>query len=133
MTANGLIPGMRLLAQTTAPGGAPAPSGAPASKPGWFDFVSSPMFPLFIVIVVIYVLMFSSRRKQERQKKDLLGNIKRGDRVQTVGGILGKVVEADENKVLLKVDESSNTKIWFSRNAIHRVLGEEKSEKSETK
>ena len=85
------------------------------------------------MIIVIYVLMFTSRRKQDRQKKDLLGNIKRGDRVQTVGGILGKVVEAEESKVLLKVDESSNTKIWFSRNAIHRVLGEEKNEKSETK
>ena len=125
-----LVPGVHLLAQaaTTQPTTSPA-----AGKPGWFDFVSSPMFPLFIVIIVIYVLMFSSRRKTERQKKDLLGNIKRGDRVQTVGGVLGKVVEADADKVLLKVDESSNTKIWFSRNAIHRVLGEEKNEKSETK
>ena len=50
------------------------------------------------------------------------------DRVQTIGGILGKVVEAEETKVLLKVDESSNTKIWFSRSAIDRVLEEEKSE-----
>jgi preprotein translocase subunit YajC len=123
-----LIPGMHLLAQATS-----QPTTAPAAKPGWFDFVSSPMFPLFIVIIVIYVLMFSSRRKSERQKKDLLGNIKRGDRVQTVGGILGKVVEADADKVLLKVDESSNTKIWFSRNAVHRVLGEEKNEKSDSK
>jgi preprotein translocase subunit YajC len=122
---NGLIPGVRLLMQaTTAPAAAPSGSGRPA----WFEFFNSPMAPLFIVIIVIYVLMFTSRRKQERQKKDLLGNIKRGDRVQTVGGILGKVVEADTEKVLLKVDESSNTKIWFSRNAIHRVLGEEKSE-----
>ena len=128
-----LIPGgVHLLAQAaTQPSTSPA--GGAAGKPGWFDFVSSPMFPLFIVIIVIYVLMFSSRRKQERQKKDLLGNIKRGDRVQTVGGILGNVVQADTDKVLLKVDESSNTKIWFSRNAIHRVLGEEKNEKSETK
>ena len=49
-------------------------------------------------------------------------------RVQTIGGIIGKVVEADdEDRILVKVDETSNTKIWFTRNAIHRVLGEEKS------
>jgi preprotein translocase subunit YajC len=127
-----LLPGAHLLAQatTTQPATAPAAGGG---KPAWFEFFNSPMAPLFIVIIVIYVLMFTSRRKQDRQKKDLLGNIKRGDRVQTVGGVLGKVVEADADKVLLKVDESSNTKIWFSRNAIHRVLGEEKNEKSETK
>jgi preprotein translocase subunit YajC len=58
----------------------------------------------------------------------MLEQMKRGDRVQTIGGILGKVVEAEPEKVLLKVDESSNTKIWFSRNAIHRVLTDEKVE-----
>jgi len=48
--------------------------------------------------------------------------------VQTIGGILGTVIEAREGDVLLKVDESSNTKIRFARSAIHRVLEEEKSE-----
>ncbi len=48
--------------------------------------------------------------------------------MQTIGGELGKVVEAREDRVLLKVDESSNTKIWYTRSAINRVLGEEKAE-----
>jgi hypothetical protein len=30
-----------------------------------------------------------------------------------------------DDKILLKVDESNNTKVWFARSAIHRVLGEE--------
>ena len=54
--------------------------------------------------------------------------LKRGDRVQTIGGILGTVVETRDGEVLLKVDEGNNTKIRFSRNAIHRVLEEEKAE-----
>ena len=84
---------------------------------------------LVAILVMVFIFMSSnSRRKQERQKQDLINKIKRGDRVQTIGGILGKVVEADDSKVLLKVDESSNTKIWFSRSAIHRVLAEEKAE-----
>jgi preprotein translocase subunit YajC len=48
--------------------------------------------------------------------------------VQTIGGIIGTVVESRENEVVLKVDETSNTKIKFSRNAIHRVLTDEKPE-----
>jgi len=47
--------------------------------------------------------------------------------VQTIGGILAGVVEVREDRVLLKVDETSNTKIWFARSAVHKVLGEEKS------
>ena len=54
----------------------------------------------------------------------MLGGLKKGDRIQTIGGILGTVVEARETDVLVKVDESSNTKIRFSRSAMHRVVDE---------
>jgi preprotein translocase subunit YajC len=59
----------------------------------------------------------------------MLSELKKGDRVQTIGGILGTVVEARDTEILVKVDESSNAKIRFSRSAIHRVIEEEKSEK----
>ena len=126
-----------LLAQT---------AGAPTSQPksgggGIFGglFGNSFMFPLIILMVVMYVFMISSKRKQDRQKQDALGNLKKGDRVQTIGGIIGNVVQVSpkddaEQRILLKVDETSNTKIWFSRNAIHRVLGDEKDkEKADAK
>jgi preprotein translocase subunit YajC len=94
---------------------------------GVLDLFESPLFPLFIVFLIFIIFTSRSRRKEEQKKKDLLGSIKRGDRVQTIGGILGTVVEVEEARVRLKVDESSNTKIWFSRNALFRVLGEEKA------
>jgi preprotein translocase subunit YajC len=55
----------------------------------------------------------------------MLDAMKRGDRVQTIGGILGNVVEVRPDKILLKVDEGNNTKVWFARTAILRVLGDE--------
>ena len=84
--------------------------------------------PLILLMVVFYVFMFRNRRSQEKKLQEARDQLKRGDRVQTIGGILGKVIEVEDSKVLLKVDESSNTKIWFSRNAIHRVVTEEKAE-----
>lgn len=108
------------LAQATQPGGGP---------PQWVDvlFKSGPLFPLLLIILLFTIFSSRSRRREEQKKKDLLNSIKRGDRVQTIGGILGTVVEVEEARVRLKVDESSNTKIWFSRNALARVLGEEKA------
>ena len=47
---------------------------------------------------------------------------------RSIGRIIGKIIEVRDSRVLVKVDENSNTKIWFSRNAIHRVLTEEKAE-----
>ena len=52
----------------------------------------------------------------------MLAGLKRNDRVQTIGGVLGTVVEAREHEVILKVDESSNTKMRFNRAAIKEVL-----------
>ena len=119
-------------AVTTGPAGPVAASGAnpstaPSRAPGFADFFANPMFPLLLGIVVLYIFMFRSKKNQDRQRQDMLGQMKRGDRVQTIGGILGKVVEVEDSKVLLKVDENSNTKIWFSRSAIHRVVNEEKA------
>jgi preprotein translocase subunit YajC len=102
--------------------------------PGWAKFLSDfgIMGPVLLALVVMMVLSSRSRSKQEKQKRALLDQLKRGDRVQTIGGVLGNVVEVRPDKVLLKVDESNNTKVWFSRSAIHRVLDEE-SVKAETK
>ena len=130
-----LSPAPSLLAQaspttttTTTPGAATASTQPAGKAPSFMDILATPMFPLLLGIIVLYIFMFRSKKKQEQKAREERDNIKRGDEVQTIGGILGKVVEVRDAKVLLKVDETSNTKIWFSRNAIHRVLTEEKAE-----
>lgn len=112
------------LAQT------PANSSTQPSGPTW---LTSPLIPMMLVIAVLWIFMTRSKRSQEKQRKQMLDNLKRGDRVQTIGGILGTVVEARESEVLVKVDESSNTKIRFSRAAIHKVVEEEKEKSSVAK
>jgi preprotein translocase subunit YajC len=112
------------LAQATAPV-TTAPAATGGAKPGFVGLLESPMFPLMIGVLVLYFFVFRSKKTQDRKRTDMLSQLKQGDRVQTIGGILGNVVRAEETKVLLKVDESSNTKIWFSRTAIHRVLEED--------
>ena len=120
-----------ILAQTAVEtGGAAAPT-APATggsaAPGWFQLLQGPLFPLMVGVLILYLFVFRSKRQTDKKRADLLSGLKRGDRVQTIGGILGTVVEARDTDVLLKVDESSNTKIRFSRSAIHRVVEEEKT------
>jgi preprotein translocase subunit YajC len=116
---------MEILAQTTAPAGPATQTGKP--PPGWFQFLAS-YGPIILIILVFYFLVFGSKKKQERQRQDMLNQLKKGDRIQTIGGILGTVIEVRDSDVLVKVDESSNTKIRFSRSAVHRVVEEDKSE-----
>ena len=102
---------------TTAPAGS-TPTTQATQPPFW----GSPFFVPLILLGVFLFLSSRSKKNQERKVQDMLGNLKRGDRVQTIGGIIGTVVEARDNEVLVKVDETNNTKIRFSRKAIHRVL-----------
>lgn len=105
---------------------AAAATTAPASNQnGLYDFLHSPMLIIAIVIAVAYFMMSAPKRRQDKERQSMLTNMKRGDEVQTIGGIVGKVVEAREDRVLVKVDESSNTKIWFTRGAIARVIAED--------
>jgi preprotein translocase subunit YajC len=104
-----------LIAQapTSAPGAGAKPSGD-----AFFGF----MLPLLLFIGAFYLIMFRGQRKERKKHADLLSSLKRNDRVQTIGGVLGTVVEVREHEVVLKVDETSNVKMRFNRGAIKEVL-----------
>lgn len=97
-------------------------TGAAGGKPSSSQF-NGVIFMLPLVLIVI-IMIFSSRgQKKERQKREaMLRNLSKHDRVQTVGGIIGSVVEVKDMEVVIRVDESTNTKMRFSRSAIQRVL-----------
>jgi preprotein translocase subunit YajC len=72
-------------------------------------------------------------RRRQREHQDRIGQIKKNDRVVTIGGIHGKVFEVlkEQDRVTLKVDEATNTKIDFTFAAIARVI-EDDSDKEKT-
>jgi preprotein translocase subunit YajC len=80
---------------------------------------------LIIGLAVLYFFVFRTKKTQDKSRKEMLNSLKRGDKVQTIGGIIGTVLEARDTEVLLKVDEGSNTKMRFTRSAVHRVLEEQ--------
>jgi preprotein translocase subunit YajC len=80
---------------------------------------------LLLIFGMLMFFLFSSSRTKKKElqvREDMLKNMKRGDRVLTAGGIIGTIVDVRDADVVLKVDESTNTKIKFSRDAIKRVL-----------
>jgi preprotein translocase subunit YajC len=105
-------------------------TSTPATKtpppPGWYQFIFSPTTPLIIVFAVVWIYVFRKKGGGDKEMANRLKDLKRGDRIKTIGGILGTVVEARENEVVIKVDETNNTKIKFSRTAIAQVIDEEK-------
>jgi preprotein translocase subunit YajC len=79
---------------------------------------------LVLAMVAYMVIASTFGRKEKKQRQQLLDNLKKNDRVMTIGGIVGSVVSTTPEEVVLKVDESANVKITFVRSAIKTVLTE---------
>lgn len=77
---------------------------------------------IVLIFVVLYFIMFRGPRKKQQQQQQMIKSLKKNDRVQTVGGILGTVLEVSDNEITLKVDESNNTKIKVLPSAVSRVI-----------
>jgi len=80
------------------------------------------MVGLVLMMVVFVAIMWSGNRKEQQKRKNMLANIKKGDRVMTIGGLIGSVAAVNETEVTLKVDESANVKVTLVRGAVQRVL-----------
>jgi preprotein translocase subunit YajC len=108
------------LAQTSQPAGnQPVP---------WQYDPSRWLLPLMAVVVIFFFFSSSRAKKTEQTaREDMLKNLKRGDRVVTAGGIYATVVDVRDTDVILKVDEGTNTKVKFSRDAVKRVVTDEES------
>jgi len=84
-------------------------------------------------IILLYVWMGRSRRKKEAQRKEMLSNLKKGDKVTSIGGIIGTVIEVKEDEVTVKVDETNNVRMKFVRRAIQGVGDEGRSQADQQK
>ncbi len=78
--------------------------------------------PLILVFFVFYLLILRGPRKKQQQQRKMIQSLKKNDRVRTIGGIIGTIVDVRDDEIILKIDESSNTKIRVVPNAINRVI-----------
>ncbi len=75
----------------------------------------------------LFLCSSAGQRKEEKRRKSLITELKKGDRVMTIGGLVARVVSIDGDEVVLKIDESANVKATYRKSAIQEVLtGEEK-------
>jgi preprotein translocase subunit YajC len=82
----------------------------------------SMLMPLLLMGAIFYFLIIRPNTREKHRRSEMLGAIKKNDRVVTIGGIIGTVASVREDEVTLKVDESNNTKITFSRGSIQRII-----------
>jgi preprotein translocase subunit YajC len=103
------------------------PAAGGATDGGASGFLSF-MAPLFLIAVIFYFLLVRPQKREREKQNNLLKALKKNDRVVTIGGVVGTIVNIEpEGKVVtLKVDD--NTRMVFLRSAIQGQYAEAKEE-----
>lgn len=76
--------------------------------------------PIIAIGLVFYFLVIAPANKQRKKTQEMIGSLKKGDRVITTGGIYGTVQGVEPDAVYLKIAE--NVKVKVTRSAVSGVV-----------
>lgn len=76
--------------------------------------------PMILLFVVFYFLLIRPQQKRQKQHKDMIAAISKGDEVVTMGGLLGKVTDVNENFATIEISKGTNVKV--QRNLIQTLM-----------
>lgn len=76
----------------------------------------SGIFMIILIFVIFWLFFIRPQNKRNKEQQKFRENLKKGDKIVTIGGIHGKVVEVKENTVIVSVDP--NASIEFEKSAI---------------
>lgn len=91
-------------------------AGAPASTT---DMVMQ-FAPFLVIIVIMYFLILRPQRQRQKQHQEMISKVRRGDTIVTAGGLIGKVVKADDGGEV-QVELSEGVRVRVLRSAIQDV------------
>jgi preprotein translocase subunit YajC len=69
------------------------------------------MVPLILMFAIFYFLLIRPQQKKQKEHRHMIGNLKKGDRVITSGGLYGRITGITETVVTLEISEKVRVKV----------------------
>lgn len=98
-----------------------SPAYAQAAASGGAMGAVEQFLPLILIFVVFYFLLIRPQQKRMKQHKEMLGQLRRGDRVVTAGGIIGTVNKM-VNDTEVSVEIAEGVRVRVVRSTLTEVL-----------
>ena len=108
------------VAETTTTGAADPAAVTTDSAAGGIVGILFSLLPLLLVFVLMYFMMIRPEKKRRKKEQDMLASLKKGDRVCTIGGIYGTIVNIKDDTITLAIG-SQRTEMVVARWAIRQV------------
>ncbi|OQY35088.1 MAG: preprotein translocase subunit YajC [Spirochaetaceae bacterium 4572_59] len=104
------------------------PAGGGASSTG---SMTTSLVTFALVIGIFYFLIIRPQNKKQKETKNMINAMKKGDKIVTIGGIRGTVLSVKDDTAIIKVDE--NTKLEMNKSAVSAVVNVETETKVDKK
>ena len=78
-------------------------AGAEATQVSSIAALATTFLPLILIFVVFWFMLIRPQRKKDKQVKEMLNNLKAGDRICTIGGIYGTIKGMKDDMITLAV------------------------------
>jgi preprotein translocase subunit YajC len=72
------------------------------------------LLPLLLIFAVFYFLLIRPQQKREKQRQQMLADLKKGDEVVTTGGLVGRITGISDNIVILELQEKVRVRVMRS-------------------
>jgi preprotein translocase subunit YajC len=86
------------------------------------DGLLGTVFPLILMFVLFYFLLIRPQQKRQKAVAQMQNELKKGDRVITIGGLHGFIDAVDEGTIVVKCGDGS--RLTYDRNAVREVIQE---------
>ena len=83
---------------------------------GGVGSIVSLIWPFILMFAIFYFLLIRPQQKKQKARAGMLSTLKKGDKVVTIGGLHGKIVEITDDIIVLLVNDA--TKLTFDRSSI---------------
>jgi len=81
------------------------------------------LFPFIILFAIMYLMIIRPQKKREKLTKMMLDGLVVGDKILTIGGIIGKIVSIKDDTIYLETGKAGQTStITFKRSSVSEVL-----------
>lgn len=79
--------------------------------------------PMILLVVVFYFMLIRPQRKRDKENKNMLANLKVGDNIITIGGIVGTITKVKDDKIVIETGTKTEKQaMTMERWAVREVI-----------
>ncbi len=81
------------------------------------------LLPMILLVVVFYFMLIRPQRKRDKENKNMLANLKVGDNIITIGGIVGTITKVKDDKIVIETGTKTEKQpMTMERWAVREVI-----------